>query len=90
VFQTVLFVLYIVVAAVTARRYFRLRHGLSIQRGGTGKNEALAIGLIWPIALFLEGVRHPTLCDHHYHVLERDRLLSEFEHVEEIKRKRGW
>lgn len=88
-FGFMLVVAYFIGVRVVARRYFMRRHGVSLEKGEQGMVEALAISAIWPISIFLQSVRNPTSCSHHRHILEHDRIMSEIERVNEIKRRRG-
>jgi hypothetical protein len=76
---------YFVGVRVVARRYFARRHGVSLERGEAGMMSAVWLGAIWPLAVWLPAVRHPSLCGHHRHVLERERMRQELETVNLLK-----
>ncbi|GCE38835.1 hypothetical protein Rhow_002359 [Rhodococcus wratislaviensis] len=49
-----------------------------------------AVGVTWPVSLFLPSVRNPELCMHPDHLLARDEARRHFERVEEaLQRERG-
>lgn len=80
---------YFIMAVVIARRYFLRRHGLSARSGDVGAVVAGMVGLLWPISLLLPGVRRPTLCSDHGHVLERNRIREEIRAVEALREAEG-
>jgi hypothetical protein len=84
----VLVLIYLGGLRYVARRYFALRHGVSLEKGEQGALSASMIGAAWPATLFLSSVRHPTMCNHHRHVLQHARLTSEIQRVDEIVRQR--
>jgi hypothetical protein len=86
-FVFVCVVLYLIGIRIVARRYFRLRHGLSAESGEQGVLAAGLVGLIWPITAFIPAVRQPEFCGHHRHVLRREQLRAELERVVELRRR---
>ncbi len=77
---------YLVAMRYVGRRYFAHRHGVSLEKGEVGVLSAGMIGVVWPITIFLPGVREPELCSHHRHVLQRNSLRAEADHVNELRR----
>ncbi len=78
---------YLVGVRYVARRYFARRHGLSLEKGELGLLSASMIGGVWPIMIFLPGVRNPEFCSHHRHVIERERLRQEIDRVNELRQR---
>jgi hypothetical protein len=46
---------------------------------------AALVGMAWPVTAWLPSVRHPQLCGHHRHVLERARYMEQVRVVERLK-----
>lgn len=87
-FIVILLVVYLGVMRYFARRYFALRHGVSLERGETGVLSASMIGATWPVMMFVPSVREPVMCGHHRHVLRHAQLVEEIRAADEIRRQR--
>jgi hypothetical protein len=88
-FLIALVVAYFIGVRVVARRYFVRRHGVSLEKGEKGMTEALAIAAIWPVTIFVDSVKNPTRCNHHRHILQNNRIMSEINQITDMKRNRG-
>jgi hypothetical protein len=84
-FGIVVFVAYMIVGAVTARRYYGRRHGVPYTANSPGRLGATLRGFGWPVTLFMESTRSPALCNHHEHILERARWRDHFAEVNRLR-----
>jgi hypothetical protein len=76
---------YLVVGVILACRYYGRRHGVPYAHGEQGYAEVLGVVLLWPMTLFIAGVKAPALCGHPRHVLTRERLRAEVEQVQRVR-----
>jgi hypothetical protein len=88
-FVFICFVVYFITSVVVGRRYYARRHGVLISPGAAGSVTAAYIGFAWPVTIWMEAVREPSLCGHHQHVLRRNQLRAEIEMVEQLRREEG-
>lgn len=58
---------YLIVASITAKRYYLRRHGVLPRQGEPGLSWAGQIGLAWPVTIFLRSVQKPNQCNHPRH-----------------------
>ena len=84
-----LFLLYSVGVVVNARYYYRRRHGLLITPGAQGTSAGTALSMIWPVTLFMESYRHPDLCTHPRHVVQRAANRQRDEEIQRLLRDEG-
>ena len=84
---------YLGIGAVIADRFFRRRHGVPMKRGRglAGLDAGLmgwgAVLFTWPVATWLPSVRHPALCGHDHHLLERDDVRQRHALIDETRRR---
>lgn len=71
-------VLYLLTGPVLMRVYVLRRHGSPMGWGWDavepGFLEALALAVVWPVAIFFSTVRNPDVCRHDVHVLTRHEM----------------
>jgi hypothetical protein len=61
---------------------------LTARSGEPGTAMAGLIGLLWPLTLWIEGIRNPRSCNHRAHLAERSRLMMEISSAQGIERDR--
>lgn len=90
------FISYAVIGRAIGTSYWRRKHGVyrsfffSTEAIFTGMFGFLAVGLTWPVSIFIPAVRAPELCTHGSHILERDSARREYEQMEDaLRRERG-
>lgn len=89
----VLFILYVTIGNIIGNRYFRRRHGVRGYLGwgwkafDAGCLGSAAVSVTWPVAMWLDSVRYPMLCDHGHHVLARESARADRERVAEALRR---
>ncbi|MFD1151168.1 hypothetical protein [Saccharothrix hoggarensis] len=70
-------VLYFIIMRIVGRRYFGRRHGVPAEPHEQGMAAAGAIGLAWPVTIWLPQVRDPEPCVHIKHIRQREHTRDE-------------